>query len=156
MFESAGRLRQDVLSLLETLRSLGEGRYAALFDAKGVLLETPVGGEQGEWVLRRFLDTHAGELLGIPSALHSGAEMRDHFEEWGEEEFFLAFVNGKVGVLLACPDAGRVEQESSRLLRVLTDRLLRLNPAWRVDAKGRGLFFGRPRLDTVVVGRPAG
>jgi hypothetical protein len=30
-----------------------------------------------------------------------------------------------------------------------------MNPAWRLDARGRGLFFGRARLDTVVIGRPA-
>jgi hypothetical protein len=31
--------------------------------------------------------------------------------------------------------------------------MVRYNSAWRMDEKGRGLFFTRPRLDTVVVGR---
>jgi hypothetical protein len=64
-------------------------------------------------------------------------------------------VNGKVGVLVACTDAARLETDAQRLLHALFDRLLRLDPAWRVDEKGRGLFFGSPRLDTVVIPRPA-
>ena len=63
-------------------------------------------------------------------------------------------MNAKVGVLVACPDARQVQAESGKLLSVLVDRLLRLNSAWRLDEKGRGLFAGRPRLDTVVIGRP--
>ena len=78
--------------------------------------------------------------------------MDDAFEEWHADEFFLAFVNGKVGVLVACPDAKRVEAESGKLLKVLVDRLLRLNPAWRLDESGRGLFAGRPKLETVAIG----
>ena len=30
------------------------------------------------------------------------------------------------------------------------------NPAWRNDEKGRGIFFGSPRLDTVLIPRPEG
>jgi hypothetical protein len=154
VFESATRLQADVRGLLDALRAHGDARYAALFDANGVLVESPAGGEEGEWVLRRFLESRGRALLEIPAALHSGAEMQDQFEDWHEEEFFLAFVNLRVGVLVACPDAKRVEKGAERLLRALVDRLLRLNPAWRLDEKGRGLFGGRPRLDTVVVERP--
>jgi len=82
--------------------------------------------------------------------------MRDLFEDLEGDGFFLAFLNGRVGVLVACPDAQRLEDESGRLLEVLADRLLRLNPAWRLDERGRGLFVGAPRLDTVVIGRPTG
>ena len=57
---------------------------------------------------------------------------------------------------MACPDAKRLEDASGKLLLVLADRLLRYNPSWRLDEKGRGLFFGSPRLDTVVIGRPSG
>ena len=37
------------------------------------------------------------------------AEMQDHFSDWEQDEFFLAFVNGKVGVLTVCSrsEAGR-------------------------------------------------
>jgi hypothetical protein len=151
MFESASRLREDVLRLLGALRSLGEGRYAALFDPNGALLETPEGGE---WALRSFVDEGAGALFRIPAALHSGEEMEDVFAEWTQDQFFLAFVNGRVGVIVACPDAKRLEEESGKLLSALVDRLLRLNAGWRLDETGRGLLAGRPRLDTVAIGRP--
>jgi hypothetical protein len=155
MFESSSRLHDEVSGLLEALRTLGAGRYAALFDRKGLLLETPAGGEQGEWALRGFVQKHAEALFGIPAALHDPAQsMDDAFEDWADDEFFLAFVNGKVGVIVACPDAARVEKESEKLLRALVDRLLRLNPGWRLDEKGRGILASRPRLDTVAIGRP--
>jgi hypothetical protein len=59
-----------------------------------------------------------------------------------------------VAVLVACENAQHVEDEAGPLLTVLMDRLLRFNPAWRIDERGRGLFFGSPRLDTVVIERP--
>ena len=152
MFESKERLSEDALRILESLRGLGGGRYAALFDRKGVLLESPDETTEGEWVLRRLVQTRAEALLGVPAALHGEGEMADLFEDWESEEFFLAVVNGRVGLLVACRHAKRLEEEGGKLLRVLTDRLLRFNPAWRVDERGRGLFFGRPRLDTVVIG----
>lgn len=154
LFDSTTRLQQDIRGLLEALRAEAEGRYAALFEAKGVVVESPEGGGEGGWALRRFLEARAGDLLRIPGALHSDGELQDAFEDWTEDEFFLVFVNRKVGVLVACPDAGLLQQGHDRLLKALVDRLLRLNPAWRVDEQGRGLFAGRPRLDTVVIGRP--
>jgi hypothetical protein len=155
MFESSGRLHDETSRLLESLRTLGKGRYAALFDRKGLLLETPPGGDQGEWALRGFVQKHAEALFRIPAALHDPAQpMDDAFEDWSDDEFFLAFVNGKVGMIVACPDAKRVEEESPELLRALVDRLLRLNPGWRLDEKGRGILASRPRLDTVAIGRP--
>jgi hypothetical protein len=155
VFESRARLQEDARRLLDALRELGEGRYAALFDRRGVLLESPDGSSEG-WPLRRFVQSHGEELFRLPAALHGGEEMKDLFEDLESDGFFLAFLNGRVGVLVACPDAQRVEDESGELLKVLADRLLRLNPAWRLDERGRGLFFGAPRLDTVVIGRPTG
>ena len=169
MFESKERLQEDARGLLDALRELGQGRYAALFDAKGVLLQSPdeglppqagmpFGGD-----LRRLVQARAEALFALPAALHDPErprpergrrEMPDLFEAWTEDEFFLAFLNGRVGLLVACPDAKRLEDESGKLLAVMADRLLRFNPAWRVDEKGRGLFFGCPRLDTVVIERP--
>jgi hypothetical protein len=150
VFEPEGRLRKDVLGLLDALRSLAGGRYAVVFETKGVVLESPASGDGA---LRRFVESHARSLLEIPAALHSGGEMTDQFSEWEGEAFFLAFVNGKVGVLTDCDRLEHVEQEAGPLLKALADRLLRLNPAWRVDERGRGFFGGRPRLDTVVIGR---
>jgi hypothetical protein len=154
MFESSKRLHEDIKGLLEALRFLGDGRYAVVFDRKGVLAESPGGGEQGEWALRQFVQGHVAALFAIPGALQGDAALDDAFEDWKDDEFFLAIVNTKVGVLVACPDARQVEAESGKLLTVLVDRLLRLNAGWRLDDKGRGLFAGRPRLDTVVIGRP--
>jgi len=155
MFESKAKLQEEALALLDSLRRLGEGGYAVLFDRKGVLLESPDETNEGEWVLRRLVQSQAEGLFRLPALLHGGGEMSDLFEDFRDEEFFLAFVNGRVGLLVACPDAKRLEDDSAELLRALADRLLRYNPAWRLDEKGRGLFLGSPRLDTVVVGRPS-
>jgi hypothetical protein len=148
VFESQGRLQEDVQRLVEALRELGEGRYAALFDPKGVLLEAASDG-----ALQGLVRDFAAALFELPAALRGDQELGDLFEAWPDDEFFLAFLNGRVGVLVACPDAKRLEDESGRLLKTLADRLLRLNPGWRIDEKGRGLFFGSPRLDTVVISR---
>ena len=156
MFESTARLREDVHRLLAALRELAEGPYAALFDSKGVLLESPDDAGEGGWRLRRLVQNRAEALFHVPAALHGGEEMSDLFEDLEGDEFFLAFLNGRVGILVACPDAKRLEEASGKLLKVLADRLLRLNPAWRLDERGRGLFFGSPRLDTVVISRPTG
>jgi hypothetical protein len=153
VFESKARLREDAGRLLDALRELGEGRYAAVFDRKGVLLESPGDSSEG-WPLRQFVQSRGEALFRLPAALHGGEEMKDLFEDMDGEAFFLAFLNGRVGILVACLDAQRLEDESGKLLKVLVDRLLRLDPSWRLDERGRGLFFGSPRLDTVVIGRP--
>jgi len=155
MFESADTLHRHVAEMLEAMRELCAGRYAAVFDAKRVVAESPDDTSEAEWALRRLLQSRGADLLRLPTALHGGDEMGDPFEEWTSDEFLLAVVNGKVGVLVACSDAARLEQDAQRLLRALFDRLLRLDSGWRVDDKGRGLFFGSPRLDTVVIPRPA-
>jgi len=153
VFESKARLREDVRHLLDSLRELGEGRYAALLDRKGILLESPDDSSEG-WPLRRFLESRGEALLRLPAALHGGEEMKDLFEDMASDAFFLAFLNGRVGILVACPDPQRLQEESGKLLKVMADRLLRLEPSWRLDERGHGLFFGSPRLDTVVIGRP--
>jgi len=154
MFESTERLAEEVHGLLDSLRELGGGRYAAVFEPKAILFESPSESRKGEWMLRRFIQDHLEALFRVPAALHSGEEMEDLFAAWESDEFLLVIVNGRVGLLVACPEAERLKEASPRLLKVLADRLFRLNPAYRLDEKGRGLFLGRPRLDTVVIGRP--
>ena len=103
----------------------------------------------------RFLETRAETLFAVPAALFSEGEMaEDVFEDWEDDGFLLVFVNGRVAVVVACPDPAGLEKEAGRLLKVMVDRLIRYNSAWRADEKGRGLFFSRPRLDTIVVERP--
>jgi hypothetical protein len=152
VFESKATLREDARRLLDALRELGEGRYAALFDRKGVLLESPSDSSEG-WPLRRFVESHGEALFRLPAALHGGEEMKDVFEDLDADAFFVAFLNGRVGILVACTDPQRLEEQSGKVLKVLADRLLRLEPSWRLDERGRGLFFGSPRLDTIVIGR---
>ena len=140
--------------MLESLRALGAGRYAAVFDAREVVAESPSPASDGEWALRRLLQTQAGTLLLVPRTLESGEPLDDVFAEFGDEEFLLVVVNGKLGVLVACPDAAGLKADSAGLLPTLVDRLLRLDGSYRLDERGRGLFFGSPRLDTVVIPRP--
>jgi hypothetical protein len=156
VFESQGRLAEDVRRLLGALREIGAGRYACLLEPKGILFEDADPEGTAPWPLRRFLEQRTRALFAIPGALHSGAEMEDTFADWEEDGFLLVFVNGRVGIVVACPDPATLEKDGQKVLKVLVDRLIRYNAAWRADERGRGFFFSRPRLDTVVVGRQAG
>jgi hypothetical protein len=156
MLETSGRLRRDVFELLDSLRALGGSRYAAVFDARALVAESPAEPGPGEERLHRLVRDQSTALLRVPAELQRGGEMADLFDDCTADEFLLAVVNGRVGVLVACADAARLEAESERLLRALVDRLLRLDATWRIDERGRGLFFGSPRLDTVVIPRPTG
>jgi hypothetical protein len=154
MFESRDKLQRDVAELVEALRGLGSSRYAAVFDERSVVCESPREASGDEAPLGRLVRGSAASLLRVPAALHSGEEMADLFSAFPGDEFLLAVVNGRVGILVACAEAAPLEVESARLLRALVDRLLRLEPGWRYDERGRGLFFGSPRFDTVVIPRP--
>ena len=156
MFESATRLRKDVSEMLDALRALGSSRYAAVFDAAQVIAESPSEANEGEWALRGVLQGSAEALLRVPRALEADGPLEDLFSDFADEEFLLAVVNGKLGVLVACADAAKLREDAARLLPALVDRLLRLENRWRVDERGRGLFWGSPRLDTVVIPRPGG
>jgi hypothetical protein len=159
MFESADRLRAEIQSTLHTLREGTGGRYACVVERKGVLLES-AEPESPSWPIRQFLEARLAELFAIPAALQAEQEFGDVFAEWEspagqeEDEFLLAFVNAKVGFVLVCPDAEEQRAQLRRPMEALADRLLRLNAAWRVDEKGRGLFLGRARLDIVAITRP--
>jgi hypothetical protein len=141
-----------VVELLEAVRGLAAGRYACIVEPAGILFESPEPEERGAWALRRFLEEKCTALFAIPRALADGTSMDDVFAEWQEDEFFLAFVNGRVALVVVCPEAEPLRARAFPLLKVLADRLFRYNETWRLDPEGRGLFFGRPRLDIVVVG----
>ena len=151
MFESSRRLSGEVVELLETLRGLAGGRYACVAEPKGIVFESPEPEGREAWALRRFLEDRCSALFAIPKAMADGTSMDDAFEGWQEDEFFLAFVNGRVALVVACPDAESLRERAFPLLKVLADRLFRYNESYRLDPEGRGLFFGRPRLDIVVV-----
>ena len=157
MFESREKLGAEIRRLLRSLRVLGEGRYACLFEPNGVLFEDVDPDTPPPWPIRRFLEQRAKALFAIPAGVLSGSELEeDIFAEWEDDGFFLVFVNGRVVVVVACPDPAGLEQDSGKLIKVLVDRAIRFNTAWRADERGRGLFFSRPRLDTIVVERPTG
>jgi hypothetical protein len=156
MFESRSRLEDEIRKILRALRGQGGGRYACLMEPRGVLFEdVDPEEEQAPWGLRRFLEEHSNALFAIPQALASGTAIEeDVFESWDDDAFLLLFVNGRVGVVVATPDPATLRDDSERLVKVLVDRLIRYNAAWRADERGRGLFFSAPRLDTVVVEKP--
>jgi hypothetical protein len=152
VFESSRRLPAEVVELVDALRGLGAGRYACVVEPHGIVFESPEPEDREAWALRRFLEEKCAALFAIPKALADGTSMDDVFEDWQEDEFFLAFINGRVAVVVACPEAEPLRAQAFPLLKVLADRLFRYNETYRLDLEGRGLFFGRPKLDIVVVG----
>ena len=78
--------------------------------------------------------------------------MEDAFTDWHEDQFLLAFLNQRVVLVVACPDAEALKERAAALWPVWADRVLRFDERYRIDPKGRGLLFGSPRLDLVVIG----
>jgi hypothetical protein len=152
VFESSRRLSGELVELLEAIRGLAGGRYACVVEPKGIVFESPEPEGREAWALRRFLEDRCGALFAIPQAMAEGTALDDAFEGWQEDEFFLAFINGRVALVVACPDAESLRERAFPLLKALADRLFRYNETYRLDPEGRGFFFGRPRLDIVVVG----
>lgn len=152
MLESRERLGADIRSLLEILRELAEARYACLAEPGRLLFEAPEAGP-GLDALRSLLQARLARLFELPALMGAAAGLeQDVFEGLEQDAFFLAVVNGRVALLLVCPDAQAAEDHIARPLRTLVDRLLRFEPAYR----GRGgLFLGSPRVDVVRVERAA-
>ena len=160
MFESEARLSEDIVGLLAAIRETADARYACVIDPTGMRFQI-AEPQDATWPSRQFLEARLPTLFSIPRALARDEPIEDVFAEWEspagtEDEFFLAFVNGKVALVVVCPDADRLRSDLLKPLEALADRLLRFHSSWRVDEKGRGLFFGRPRLDLVVVGSQSG
>ena len=141
-----------MVEILEAIRGLAEGRYACVVEPKGILFESPEPEGREAWALRRFLEDKCAALFAIPRAMADGTDLDDAFEEWQQDEFLMAFINGRVALVVACPEAEPLRERAFPLLKALADRLFRYNETYRLDPEGRGLFVGRPRLDIVVVG----
>jgi hypothetical protein len=152
VFESSRRLSGEVVEILDALRGLAGGRYACVVEPKGIVFESPEPEGREAWALRRFLEDKCAALFAIPRAMAEGTDLDDAFAEWPHDEFLLAFINGRVALVVACPDAESLRGRAFPLLKALADRLFRYNETYRLDPEGRGLFIGRPRLDIVVVG----
>jgi hypothetical protein len=141
---------------MEAIRALGDGRYACLLEPGRIVLETPEPEDATTAALHRLLDGQRAALFAIPRALEAETPFDDPFADWDEDEFLLAFVNRRVALAVACPDAEALKEQAQDPLRVLADRLLRLDERYRLDERGRGFFFGRAKLDLVVVGGASG
>jgi hypothetical protein len=152
VFESSRRLSGELVQLLKAIRSLAGGRYACVVEPKGIVFESPEPETREAWALRGFLEDRCAALFAIPKAMAEGTALDDAFEAWQQDEFFLAFINGRVALVVACPDAESLREQAFPLLKALADRLFRYNETYRLDPEGRGFFFGRPQLDIVVVG----
>jgi hypothetical protein len=152
MFESRTRLAEDIAQALSALRAAGEGRYACLLDGTSVLFESAEDGEPA-WALRKFLEERRLALFALPEAMAGDGPADDVFEDWEQDDFFIAILNRKAAVVVACPDAETLREPAGPLLKILADRLFRYAPALRLDGRGHGYFFGRAQLDVVVVVR---
>lgn len=153
MFESAERLREDVERLTEALRQAANARAAFVVDTSQVLFESAAEEGRAGWAARRFLEPRLARLFELPASLAGAGPEADVFEGWDDDEFLIAVLNGRVALVLFCPDAEMARAAVERPFATLADRLLRWRPALSVDPQGRGLFVGRPRVDWIVVGR---
>jgi hypothetical protein len=153
MFESREKLAADVVTLLEALRKQSDGRYACVMEPGRILFESPDPEDtEADPRLRAFLDTNRASVFAIPAGMAGDAPMDDAFEGWNKDQFLLAFINGRVALVMACPDAEAARADSFDVLKVMADRLLRFEPRYRLDEKGRGLFLGRARIDVIAIG----
>ena len=105
MFESRERLADDIRRLLDAVRQEARGRYACLMEPGRILFEAPEPEEREEWALRRLLEERSAALFSLPRSMAGEGPAEDLFEGWETDEFLLAFVNGRVALAVACPDA---------------------------------------------------
>lgn len=155
MFESPRRLEEEIESLLLALRQAASARDAFLVEPAGILFASAADEGAAGFAARRFLESRLAGLFALPASLEGSGPTEDVFEGWDDDEILIAFLNGRVALVLLCPDAEGARARLEPPFAALADRLLRWRPALRVDERGRGLFFGRPRVDWVVIGSPS-
>lgn len=153
MFDSRARLAEQIDELLEAIRLQSGGRYVCLLEPGRVVFERAAPEWREAWMLRSLVEQHKEAMFAIPGSMASGDPMEDVFAGWDDDEFLLAVINGRVALVVACPEAEAVRARAFPLLRALADRLLRYDESYRMDTRGRGFFLGRPKLDLVVIGR---
>jgi hypothetical protein len=152
IFESQSAVRQGLLEVVDAIRTLGEGRYACVLDARAIVLESPEPADGRSFALRQLIEDRRSAIFSIPPTLADEGPMEDAFADWHEDQFLLAFLNQRVVLVVACPDAEALRDRAAALWPVWADRVLRFDERYRIDPKGRGLLFGSPRLDLVVIG----
>lgn len=148
------RAREALLEVVEAVRAAGDGRYACVLDASGLVVESPEPQDGHLFALRQHLVDRRASLLSVPRTMEDEGRpaAEDPFAEWHQDQFLLAVLNERAALVVACPDAEALREASGELLRVWADRLQRYDARFRMDARGRGFFFGRAKLDVVVVG----
>lgn len=153
MFDSREQLAHQIAGTLSTLRRAAGGTEACVFEREGLLFESKEEGETG--TLWPFLQDLREAVFSIPQGLAGEGPTEDLFESWGGQGLLLAFINGRVALALTCQDVEAAQESILPGVGALADSLLRLEPKYRLDEQGRGLFFGAPRLDLVLVSPPA-
>jgi hypothetical protein len=153
MFESSEGLGRDIRGLLDAIREATGARYACVVEPSSILFESESPAGPAGWVLRHFLEPRLRALFTLPASLAGEGPGEDVFEGWDEDDFLLAFLNGRVALAVACANAEQARASCEKLFDILADRLLRFKASYRVDAAGRGLFLGQPRVDWVVAAR---
>jgi hypothetical protein len=139
--------------LLEAIREAAAARYACIAEPAGIVFESRAEDGPAEWTVRRFLEPRLGRVFALPASLAGEGPDEDVFEGWDADDVTLAFLNGRIALALFGADAAALRRAAETPFVALADRLLRWKPALRVDERGRGLFFGRPRVDWVVISR---
>ncbi len=152
IFESQSAVRRGLLEVVDAIRTLGRGRYACVLDPGAIVLESPEPADGRSFALRQLIEDRRAAILSIPQTLADEGPMEDAFADWHEDQFLLAFLNQRVALVVACPDAEGLKDRAAALWPVWADRVLRFDERYRIDPKGRGLLFGSPRLDLVVIG----
>jgi hypothetical protein len=138
--------------VVEVIRNRGQGRYACLLDAGGIVVDSPEPPDGRAFALKQLIEERRAAILAIPQTLAAETPMDDAFADWHEDQFLLAFLNQRVALVVACPDAEALKEDAAQLWPVWADRVLRYDERYRIDPRGRGLLFGSPRLDLVVIG----
>lgn len=151
MFETRSRLHEDVSVLLGVLRDISEGAYVSLLDRTGVLAESASPDASVVPKLRGVIAERTESIFALPGAMAADGPTEDVFEGFAGLGFLVAILNGRVALVVACADPASARGAIEAPFKALADRLFRINPAWRTDEKGRGIFFSRPRLDWIVV-----
>ena len=115
IFENRATLRASVLETVDAIRAAGEGRYACLFDAGAIVLESPPEPEDGRlFALRQLVEERRPAILALPEAMAGAGPSEDVFADWHEDEFLLALLNQRVALLVACPDAEALANRSAK------------------------------------------
>src|SRR5687767_10989182 len=108
MFQSRQRVAEDIETLLAAIHDAAGARYVCLMEPGTILFETPEPEGNEVMTLRRLLELQGAAIFALPAAMSDEGgpgPSEDPFEGWEHDELLLAFVNGKVALVVACASA---------------------------------------------------